>query len=115
MIKMKLITLSRSIVSTLCLSIIIATTSGCNTHRRNTVEDLDFENLYLAGKSKAAELATSTSQQKIVATTKEKINNEAILFLGNPGAGKSTLLNSIFQEARFTSGTSIGRGLTDSK
>ncbi|WP_187146251.1 GTPase [Candidatus Amoebophilus asiaticus] len=38
--------------------------------------------------------------------------NEAVIFCGNPGVGKSALCNSIFQEAKFPSGTSRGQGLT---
>ena len=37
---------------------------------------------------------------------------EIIVFCGNPGVGKSCLLNSIFQEAKFESGLSVGTGLT---
>lgn len=41
--------------------------------------------------------------------------NEVIVFLGNPGTGKSTLCNSIFGQAVFKSGISIGTGLTTQK
>lgn len=42
----------------------------------------------------------------------EDTKNEAIVFCGNPGVGKSALCNSVFQEARFNSGTNRGKGLT---
>jgi len=41
--------------------------------------------------------------------------NEVILFCGNPGVGKSTLCNSIFGEAIFQSGVSLGKGMTTHK
>jgi predicted GTPase len=40
---------------------------------------------------------------------------EIVVFCGNPGVGKSSLCNSIFQLPRFTSGISIGHGLTTGK
>lgn len=36
-----------------------------------------------------------------------------MIFLGNPGGGKSTLLNSVAGKMIFSSGISIGKGLTD--
>jgi predicted GTPase len=41
--------------------------------------------------------------------------DEVIIFFGNPGAGKSALLNSILQRQAFTSGISIGKGMTREK
>lgn len=38
--------------------------------------------------------------------------SEIILFLGNTGVGKSTICNSIFQQAVFSSGLSMGFGMT---
>jgi len=35
-----------------------------------------------------------------------------ILFIGNPGTGKSTLLNGIIGQAKFKSGVSFGKGMT---
>lgn len=39
--------------------------------------------------------------------------SEVIVFIGNPGVGKSTLCNSVFQQAIFNSGISIGTGMTE--
>jgi GTP-binding protein EngB required for normal cell division len=45
-------------------------------------------------------------------TTHTFKTSEIILFLGNPGVGKSTLCNTIFQQAVFNSGLSMGFGMT---
>ena len=37
----------------------------------------------------------------------------SIIIIGNPGAGKSTILNGLAGEILFTSGISLGNGLTD--
>ena len=39
--------------------------------------------------------------------------DEVIVFLGNTGVGKSTLCNSIFGQAIFNSGISLGTGMTE--
>src|SRR5690606_33779598 len=38
--------------------------------------------------------------------------SEVVVFVGNPGVGKSTLCNSIFGQAIFKSGVSLGKGMT---
>ncbi|MHB9147831.1 MAG: GTPase domain-containing protein [Candidatus Amoebophilus sp.] len=62
------------------------------------------------GQAEIVEEQAADAQEK---EEKEKgTPNEVVIFCGNPGVGKSALCNSIFQEAKFPSGTSRGQGLT---
>ncbi|ACE06406.1 hypothetical protein Aasi_1060 [Candidatus Amoebophilus asiaticus 5a2] len=62
------------------------------------------------GQAEIVEEQAADAQEK--EEKEESRPNEAVIFCGNPGVGKSALCNSIFQEAKFPSGTSRGQGLT---
>lgn len=63
-------------------------------------------------------ISTSQPIETIGTVTNNLVNaspQEVIVFCGNPGVGKSSLCNSIFQQSIFSSGVSVGIGVTQQK